>query len=136
MTPDESRRLLEQLLAEAWFDPGCPEPVIAWEVFKEWAHRRVDAEREEFVVALGYSAEEGLAYLEWCRTFDDPREGWYGDIFLRFCTSRPDAPRLAPAAEYSDASGSLAEFFTRVEELPGFRMALTYPHWELAADGD
>ena len=130
MTPDSALDLLERMLADAWFDPRRPSPALAWEVFKEWARRGVDSEVDELSVAIGYSEDEALAYVEFCRTFDDPRPEWARDVFLTFSAPRPDAPRLAPVLERSADSETLAEFFARVAEMPGFRMALTYPYWE------
>jgi hypothetical protein len=125
MTPEESVKLLERLLARGRFDPAT-----AWEVFKDWARQPADCESEELAVSLGYFEEDGLASIEFRRAFEDPRTEWDFDVFMTFYSTRPDAPRLAQVGEYSGESEDLAEFFARVEELPGFTLASRYPYWE------
>jgi hypothetical protein len=133
MTPKESLQLLDELLRAGWFDPDRPSPAVAWEVFRDWVYRRVDCEHEHCLVSVGYAEDQNLAHLEFCRVFDDPRADCCGEIFLQFTSCRPDAPRLATAAEYSEEGEPPAQFFARVEELPGFTQALRYPRWEFAA---
>jgi hypothetical protein len=126
MTADESVRLLEQLLAQVPADP-----VGVWEAFREWARHPVACERDELEASLGYDA--GTAWIEFRRVLEDPGAADGADVVLRFSTSRPNAPRVAPTGERCEDPGGLAEFFARVEELPGFQLALTYPYWEFEA---
>jgi hypothetical protein len=125
MTVDESMKLLDRFLAEA-----SPEPAGVWDAFREWACRPVACEREELEVALGY--EDGLAWIEFRRTFEDVDSG--EEVVLQLSADRPDAPRLADTGERCANRTELAAFFARVEELPGFRMALRYPYWQFAVE--
>jgi hypothetical protein len=127
VTPQQALEQLDRLLEQA---PASP--AALWEVFKEWARRPVDCERDEVSVSLGYRA--GHAWIEFGRAWEDFRlEGPEG-VALRLSSSRPDAPRLAEAGECCEQAGELTGFFARVERLPGFTLALGYPHWEYEVD--
>jgi hypothetical protein len=127
MTVDEAVTLLEQLLAEAPLDPAG-----IWEAFREWACRPIACERDELEVELGH--EQGSAWIEFRRLLEDVGEGVGEDVVLRLSAHRPDAPRFAHIGERCEDRRELKEFFARVEELPGFRQALSYPHWQFAAE--
>src|SRR5262245_26266004 len=128
MTVDEAVQLLNRLLDQAPADPAG-----IWEAFRTWARQPVPCEREEWAVSLGHDGEGG--WIEFRRDFEDPRPEYDGRVALRLVSSRPDAPRLARVEEYCDDAQELAESFARVEELPGFRMALSYPYWEFESGG-
>src|SRR4051812_40525765 len=127
MTPEEALRRLEQLLADA-----PPEPEAVWEVFREWARHPVACERDERSVWMGHAG--GGAWIELRRSFEDPGSGRDEAVVLRLASARPDAPRLGEAVERCACAHGLAQFFARVEGLPGFTLALGYPHWEFVAE--
>jgi hypothetical protein len=129
MTPDQAVAHLDRLLEEA-----PPEPEALWEVFKEWTRRPVDCERDEVSVSVGYRA--GRAWIEFRRTWEDFRLEQEEFVTLCLSSSRPDAPHLAEAVERCAEAGELAAFFARVERLPGFTLALRYPHWQYQAEVD
>lgn len=128
MTPAEAVDLLERLLAQVQLYPEA-----IWEVFQDWARRPVACERDERGASIGYA--EGEAWIEFRRTFADPRPEWEGEVTLRLFSARPDAPRLPTAEEVCDDPRELGEFFGRVEDLPAFGMALRYPYWEFEVIG-
>jgi hypothetical protein len=125
MTIDEAVQLLDRLLAET-----SPEPVGVWDAFREWACRPVACERDELETSLGH--ESGTAWIEFRRTFEDIDGG--EEVVLRLSADRPDAPRFAEVGERCDDRADLAAFCARVEEMPGFRLALRYPHWQFTAE--
>jgi hypothetical protein len=127
MTSEQALRRLEQLLADA-----PPEPEAVWEVFREWARHPVDCERDERSVWMGHA--EGGAWIELRRSFEDPGSGCEEAVVLCLYSARPDAPHLGEAVERCEEARGLAEFFARVEGLPGFTLALGYPHWDFAAE--
>ncbi len=127
MTVDESVALLERLLAETSFGPA-----ELWELFRDWAYRPVACERDELEVSLGH--EDGTTWIAFRRDFEDAGTGIGEEIVLRLSTSRPDAPRLAETGEFCDDRSEVANFFARVENLPGFCLALAYPHWQFTAE--
>jgi hypothetical protein len=127
MTVDEAVKVLERFLAEA---PGDPTGV--WDAFQQWACQPVACAREELEVSLGH--EKGTTWIEFRRVFEDPAADHDEWVLLRFASSRPDAPRLAPVGEWCEERTDLPDFFARVEELPGFSLALAYPHWQFEAE--
>jgi hypothetical protein len=127
MMVDEAVKLLERLLAEA---PGDPAGV--WDAFRQWACQPVACAREELEASIGH--EKGTAWIEFRRVFEDPAAEQDEWVLLRFSSSRPDAPRLAAVGEWCDERKDLAEFFARVQALPGFTLALAYPHWQFEAE--
>jgi hypothetical protein len=126
MTIAESIALLENLLRKA--PPGA---AGIWEVFQEWTCHPVECAREELSAAIGYA--EGSAYIEFQRTFEAADPSGDEAVVLRLSSGRGDAPRLPEVGASCDDREELAEFLDRVEELPGFTLALAYPHWEFAA---
>ncbi len=127
MTVDESVSLLDRLLAEAPLTPSS-----VWEAFREWACHPVACDREEFEASVGY--EEGTAWIEFRRAFEDAAVDSGEEVVLALSSSRPDAPRFAETGERCDDRSELGAFFARVEQLPGFRLALAYPHWQFDAE--
>jgi hypothetical protein len=127
MTVAESLALLERLLDEAPLTPAG-----VWEAFREWACRPVACDRDALEASVGYDGE--TAWIEFRRALEDAGADRGEEVVLALWSARPDAPRFAEAAERCEDRGELAAFFARVEELPGFRLGLAYPHWELALE--
>jgi hypothetical protein len=128
-TVTEAILLLEKALAQ---EPLTPARV--WEVFQQWAGQTVSGAREELSASVGYA--EGTAWVEFRRTFQDPASGRDDSVALVLSTERADAPRLADRGTSCGEREDLTEFFDRVEELPGFTLALAYPHWAFAVERD
>jgi hypothetical protein len=116
--------LLEDLLAR---EPLAPERI--WQVFREWARHPVAGELEELSASVGHA--EGTAWVEFRRTFKGGGAEEDDGVALRLSSARADAPRLPDAGVSCEDRNDLTEFFESVEELPGFTLALAYPHWTL-----
>lgn len=117
----------DRMLAEAGFDRGRPDPVLAWRVFQAFAQIPVDCADDGLLFQCGTYAFTGepLFHLDFTRQFTHEEDGEYAGMEQLSCTVY-----YAPTHELGELATnlwsydcpSLGEFVARVEGLPAFQI--------------
>jgi hypothetical protein len=120
------------MLAAAGFDQNRPDPSIAWRVFREFAALPVSAADDTLLFQCGTYDFTGHEQFHWnlTRQFSFEEEGEYAGMEqLQLTVLYEPAPELRPleVSLWSSDCGSLEEFFTEVEALPGFSIPAAHP---------
>ena len=136
MAPQEAEHELENLLAAAGFDFACPDPALAWSVFKDFSAVPVEGVDNGFLWQLGCYDFTGkkLCYLDFVRQFTFYDEGEYDhmeQLHIEF-TGEP-SPELLPLERNKWAFDypTLADYFQDVEKFPEFQTALKHAAWKV-----
>jgi hypothetical protein len=139
---DEAADRLRQLLVDAGFDPGRPDPAAAWAAFKRFAAEPVDVQTTElwFEADDGDPAEDSPAYFDFVRMFMHyPDEGaeWGEQITAQFTAPPSVRLGLQRGSVQAENVADLPAWFRAVEESPSFRTGVAYTAWvfEVRIDG-
>lgn len=114
----ETEPHLEAALSEARFRHATPDARLAWQAFREFTRVRVSVASDRLVFRCGgapFTATFG-------RRFDDPDEG--SELLTHVLRYAPDDALVGLDAELWSDGMTAAEWFARVEALPGFQAAM------------
>jgi hypothetical protein len=139
---DEAADRLRQLLADAGFDPGRPDPAVAWAAFKRFAAEPVDVLTTElwFEAADGDPAEDRPAYFDFVRMFMHYPDGgaeWGEQITAHFAAPPKASIGLQGGSVQAEDVANPSAWFTAVEASPAFRAGSGFRGWsfEVRVDG-
>jgi len=139
VTPKDTEPLLRQMLHDARVDEVCPEPTIAWEVFKKFVAVPVECARDYlfFQAGDGYP-EYGLdGYFGFVREFemrgvsgDEPV--WFEQVHIEFKVPHVLRLSVRTVTLFSVDFPDYGAFFAAVEQLPEFRVGLAFQGFVLS----
>jgi hypothetical protein len=138
VTVDEAAAHLRQMLLDAGFRFDCPDPALAWEVFKRFVLVSVESaggrgcEEVWFEACGGRPAEGWSGYFDFVRQFLQDTDGgaeFHEQITAHF-TSEVTARVAIPAGSSVgvDLAG-LPDAFAAVESSPAFQAGLRFAGW-------
>ena len=114
----ETEPHLEAALSEARFRHATPDARLAWQAFREFTRVRVSVASDRLVVRSG-----GVPFaLTFGRRFEDPDEDT--ELLTHTLRFAPDPALQGMDAELWSDGLSTAEWFAKVEALPGFQAAM------------
>ena len=136
MDVSQAQSRLKDLLGKAGFDNGNPDPKLAWQVYKQFARERVSCADDDLLFQAGsyrFTGED-LFYFDFVRQFTiEDQDGNYDhmeQLHIEF-TRQPDQLlkkiKIDLWADDIDHSGS---FFSTVESMSEFQLAISYPDWK------
>ena len=114
----ETEPHLEAALSEARFRHDAPDSRLAWQAFREFTRVRVSVASDRLLFRCG-----GAPFaLTLGRRFEDPDEDT--ELLTHTLRYAPDDALQGLDAELWSDGLSAAEWFARVEALPGFQAAM------------
>jgi hypothetical protein len=142
VTVDEAADRLRQLLLDARFDAGHPDPALAWEAFKLFAVEPVEAETTElwFEAADGDPARGSPAYFDFVRMFshyEDDGAEWGEQITAHFTALPSVRLGLRRGSVQAEDVADPRPWFEAVEASPSFKDGSGFAGWsfEVRIDG-
>lgn len=138
MTTDEAKDHLQQMLLDAGFDLDHPGPVLAWQVFKQFAVLPIESGGGRECEGIWFEAGNGNpdrdwpGYFDFVRMFlqgDDDEPGWYEQLTAHFTCN--------PAVKLVSGEGivlhadlvELNAWFREVESSEAFKVGLPLTDW-------
>ena len=129
IAPSEALHTLDRMLAEGGFDSGRPDPRVALRVFRAFAEIPVACADDALLFQAGTYDFTGpeLFSLHLTRQFThEEDDGEYGggmeQLHCIIYYEPTSELRALDRNLWSSACASLADFFSRVEEMPEFRI--------------
>jgi len=132
LAPEAALPHFTRMLDAAGFDRNRPDPSVAWRVFREFAAVPVSAADDALLFQCGTYDFTGREQFHWnlTRQFSLEEEGEYAGMEqLQLTVLYEPASELRPLDTdlWSSDFGSLEDFFSAVEALPGFSAPLAHP---------
>ena len=145
MTVDEAAAHLRQMLLDAGFRFDCPDPALAWEVFKRFVAVPVESaggracEEVWFEACDGRPAEGWPGYFDFVREFLQDAEGgaeFHEQVTAHFTCGPGDRVGIPEGESVGIDLAELPDAFAAVDSSPAFQAGLGFARWSFAVRVD